>query len=88
MTLAKQNADQLRFFVDELVNKGIVRVSHHQKESRMLYCALLFYLLAIVALVFGFGALVPGSMVLVAKVFSFVFLALFVCCLIRGLRGG
>ena len=54
----------------------------------MLFCALLFYLLAIVALVFGFGALVPGSMVLVAKVFSFVFLALFVCCLIRGLRGG
>jgi uncharacterized membrane protein YtjA (UPF0391 family) len=49
----------------------------------MLYWALLFLIVAIVAAVFGFGA-IAGTAAWVAKVLFFVFLVLFIVSLIFG----
>jgi uncharacterized membrane protein YtjA (UPF0391 family) len=49
----------------------------------MLYWALLFLIVAIIAAVFGFGA-IAGTAAWVAKVLFFVFLVLFIVSLIFG----
>lgn len=49
----------------------------------MLYYALIFFIVAIVAGVLGFGV-IAGTAAWVAKVLFFVFLILFVISLIRG----
>lgn len=55
----------------------------------MLQMALLFFIVAIIAAVFGFGGIAAGA-VSIAKVLFFIFLILFVVSLIVGLvrRGG
>ncbi len=54
----------------------------------VLYWALVFFIIAIVAAVFGFGGIAAGAMG-VAKVLFFIFLVLFVVSLLAGLlRGG
>jgi len=53
----------------------------------MLYYAIVFAILALLAGVLGFGAL-GGTLALIAKVLLFVFLALFVVSLITGRRRG
>ena len=55
----------------------------------MLYYALVFFIIAIVAALFGFGGIAAGA-VEIAKVLFFIFLVLFVISLVVGLlrRGG
>lgn len=54
----------------------------------MLYYALAFFIIAIIAALFGFGGIASGA-VSIAQVLFFVFLVLFVVSLITGLvRGG
>jgi uncharacterized membrane protein YtjA (UPF0391 family) len=55
----------------------------------MLYWALVFFIVAIVAALFGFGGIAAGA-VSIAQVLFFIFLVLFVISLIMGLvrRGG
>ena len=55
----------------------------------MLYYAALFFVIALVAALFGFGGIAAGA-VEIAKILFFVFLVLFVVSLIAGLmrRGG
>ena len=50
----------------------------------MLYYAAVFFLIALVAALFGFGGIAAGA-VEVAKILFFVFLVLFVVSLITGL---
>jgi len=50
----------------------------------MLYYALVFFIIAIVAAVFGFGGIAAGA-VEIAKVLFFIFLVLFVISLVVGL---
>ena len=59
------------------------------KEIIMLYYAALFFVIALVAALFGFGGIAAGA-VEIAKILFFVFLVLFVVSLIAGLmrRGG
>lgn len=51
----------------------------------MLYYALLFFVIALVAAAFGFGGIAAGA-VGIAKILFFVFLVLFVVALLAGLR--
>ena len=55
----------------------------------MLYYALVFFIIAVVAAIFGFGGIAAGA-VEIAKILFFIFLVLFVVSLIVGLmrRGG
>ncbi|HTW93589.1 MAG TPA: DUF1328 domain-containing protein [Tepidisphaeraceae bacterium] len=54
----------------------------------MLYWALVFFIVAIVAAAFGFGGIAAGA-VGIAKILFFVFLILFLVSLLFGLiRGG
>ena len=55
----------------------------------MLYYAALFFIIALVAALFGFGGIAAGA-VEIAKVLFFIFLVLFVVSLVAGLmrRGG
>ena len=50
----------------------------------MLYYALVFFIVAVVAALFGFGGIAAGA-VEIAKVLFFIFLVLFVVSLIAGL---
>ena len=55
----------------------------------MLYYAALFFVIALVAALFGFGGIAAGA-VEIAKILFFVFLVLFIVSLVAGLfrRGG
>lgn len=55
----------------------------------MLYYALVFFIVAVVAAIFGFGGIAAGA-VEIAKILFFIFLVLFVVSLVAGLlrRGG
>ena len=50
----------------------------------MLYWALVFFVVAIIAAVFGFGGIASGAMG-IAKILFFVFLVLFLVSLLLGL---
>lgn len=52
----------------------------------MLYWALVFFIVALVAAVFGFGG-IASAVVGIAQVLFFVFLVLFLISLIFGVRG-
>ncbi|QDT38092.1 DUF1328 domain-containing protein [Stratiformator vulcanicus] len=51
----------------------------------MLYWALMFFIIAIAAAVFGFGGIAAGASS-IAQILFFVFLVLFIVSLIGGLR--
>jgi uncharacterized membrane protein YtjA (UPF0391 family) len=55
----------------------------------MLYYAALFFVIALVAALFGFGGIAAGA-VEIAQILFFIFLVLFVVSLVAGLmrRGG
>lgn len=55
----------------------------------MLHYALVFFLIAVVAAIFGFGGIAAGA-VEIAKILFFLFLVLFVVSLVLGIirRGG
>lgn len=55
------------------------------KEKKMLYWAAVFFVIALIAAVFGFGGIAAGA-VGIAKVLFFVFLVLAVLSLIFGRR--
>jgi uncharacterized membrane protein YtjA (UPF0391 family) len=58
------------------------------EEMTMLYYAALFFVIALVAALFGFGGIAAGAAE-IAKILFFVFLVLFVVSLIAGaLRRG
>lgn len=52
----------------------------------MLYWALVFLVIAIIAALFGFG-LIAGASYMIAKVLFFIFLIIFIISLIMGLAG-
>jgi uncharacterized membrane protein YtjA (UPF0391 family) len=53
----------------------------------MLYWALVFFIIAIVAAVFGFGNIAAGAAA-IAQVLFFIFVVLFILALIAGLVRG
>jgi len=53
-------------------------------EARMLYYAVVFFVIAIIAAVLGFGGIAFGAAE-IAKILFFVFLVLFIGSLIMGL---
>jgi uncharacterized membrane protein YtjA (UPF0391 family) len=53
----------------------------------MLRYSIIFFIVAIIAAVFGFGGIAAGA-VSIAKILFFVFLVLFLVSLIFGRRGG
>jgi uncharacterized membrane protein YtjA (UPF0391 family) len=59
------------------------------KETLMLHYAAVFFVIALVAALFGFGGIAVGAAE-IAKVLFFIFLALFVVSLVAGMfrRGG
>jgi uncharacterized membrane protein YtjA (UPF0391 family) len=60
----------------------------HQKEKTMLYWAVVFFIISIIAAIFGFGNIAVGAAA-IAKFLFFLFVVLFVIALITGLvRGG
>ncbi len=58
----------------------------HKEEFNMLYWAAVFFMVAIVAAIFGFGGIVSAAAG-IAKILFFVFLILFIISLITGRRG-
>jgi uncharacterized membrane protein YtjA (UPF0391 family) len=55
------------------------------KESTMLYYAVVFFVIALIAAVLGFGG-IAGASAGIAKILFFVFLVLFVVSLLFGRR--
>jgi uncharacterized membrane protein YtjA (UPF0391 family) len=55
-----------------------------QKGLQMLHYALVFFVVALIAAVFGFGGIAAGAAE-IAKVLFFIFLVLFVISLVAGL---
>jgi len=68
-----------------LVN-GKVALNHHitEKESVMLHYAVVFFVIALIAALFGFGGIAAGAAG-IAKILFFIFLVLFVVSLVAGL---
>jgi uncharacterized membrane protein YtjA (UPF0391 family) len=56
----------------------------YQKEYAMLYWAAVFFVIALVAAVFGFGGLAAGAAE-IAKILFFIFLVIFIVTAIFGL---
>src|SRR5204862_8156083 len=54
------------------------------KESTMLHYAVVFFVIALIAALFGFGGIAAGA-VEIAKVLFFIFLVLFIVSLVLGL---
>jgi uncharacterized membrane protein YtjA (UPF0391 family) len=52
----------------------------------MLYWALVFFLVAVLAAIFGFGGITAAALG-ISKILFFVFLVLFVVSLVLGLKG-
>jgi uncharacterized membrane protein YtjA (UPF0391 family) len=67
------------------VGAGLLRDLHLAPEERrtMLYWALVFLVVALVAALFGFGGIAAGAAG-IAKILFFVFLVLFIVSLIAG----
>src|SRR6185437_16817339 len=66
--------------------------SRHQdgafaKESRMLYWAVVFFVIAIIAAIFGFGGIASAAAG-IAKILFFIFIVIFAIALIMGLMRG
>ncbi len=71
----------------ELQREGHVRTPDFQlEEVSMLHYAVVFFIIALVAAMFGFGGLAAGAAG-IAKVLFFIFLVLFVVSLLGGMRG-
>jgi uncharacterized membrane protein YtjA (UPF0391 family) len=56
----------------------------HRKEAAMLHYAVVFFVIAIIAALFGFGGIAAGATE-IAKILFFVFLVLFVVSLVAGM---
>jgi uncharacterized membrane protein YtjA (UPF0391 family) len=62
-------------------------LSHQPLESNMLSWAIAFFIIAIIAAIFGFGGIASGAAG-IAKVLFFLFLIAFVVSLVMGLMRG
>jgi len=58
---------------------------YESKETAMLHYALIFFVVALIAAVLGFGG-IAGAAAGIAKILFFVFLILFVVSLVMGRR--
>jgi uncharacterized membrane protein YtjA (UPF0391 family) len=72
----------LQFF--PLPNVDPYVLGFEQKGLQMLHYALVFFVVALIAAVFGFGGIAAGAAE-IAKVLFFIFLVLFVISLVAGL---
>lgn len=59
----------------------------HRKDTAMLGWAVTFFIIAIIAAIFGFGGIAAGA-TSIAKILFFVFVVLFLLSLIAGLVRG
>jgi uncharacterized membrane protein YtjA (UPF0391 family) len=59
-------------------------LENEQKGLQMLHYALVFFIVAIIAAIFGFGGIAAGAAE-IAKVLFFIFLVLFIASLVVGL---
>jgi uncharacterized membrane protein YtjA (UPF0391 family) len=67
------------------VARSTIRISRQGKEtSAMLHFAIVFFVIAVIAALFGFGGIAAGA-VEIAKVLFFIFLLLFVVSLLAGI---
>lgn len=70
--------------------ESISRVQNYivqrRRETSMLYYSIVFFIIALVAAVLGFGGL-AGTMAGIAQVLFWIFVVLFVISLIFGRRG-
>ena len=62
----------------------IIALEIYRREMIMLYYAAVFFLIAVIAAVFGFGGIAVGA-VEIAKILFFIFLIMFLVTLITGL---
>jgi uncharacterized membrane protein YtjA (UPF0391 family) len=60
------------------------RSASSRKDYKMLHYALVFFVVALIAAVFGFGGIAAGAAE-IAKILFFIFLVLFVVSLVAGL---
>src|ERR1700730_4409555 len=67
-----------------LPNVDPYALGFEQKGLQMLHYALLFFVVALIAAVFGFGGIAVGAAE-IAKILFFIFLVLFVVSLVAGL---
>jgi uncharacterized membrane protein YtjA (UPF0391 family) len=77
----------LRQSVDGGIRAGIGRPTNPIVRCRMLRYAAIFFVIALVAALFGFGGIAAGA-VEIAKVLFFIFLVLFLVSLVWGLVSG
>ena len=79
------------FIPDVQVGKTHTRLEGHLLEAElgghMLYWAAVFFIIAIIAAIFGFGGIAGGAAT-IAQVLFFAFVVLFLVSLIAGLIGG
>jgi len=69
----------------QFVNRNRGRRIATQRKNHMLYWAAVFFIIALIAAVFGFGGIAAGA-VGIAKILFFVFLVLAVVALLFGRR--
>jgi uncharacterized membrane protein YtjA (UPF0391 family) len=67
-----------------LAQRRACRGAEQLKEIVMLYYAALFFVIALVAALFGFGGIAAGAAE-IAKILFFIFLVLFVVSLVAGM---
>jgi uncharacterized membrane protein YtjA (UPF0391 family) len=70
---------------NDLLCRNFAAVRQHKLEGKiMLYWAAVFLIIGLLAGALGFGGLVAGTAVSIAKILFFVFLVLFVVSLLMG----
>jgi uncharacterized membrane protein YtjA (UPF0391 family) len=75
-TLAKKQSTRHRW--------GARHVKHHHQEAHMLYYAVVFLVIALIAALFGFGGIAAGA-VGIAKVLFIIFIVLAIVSFVFGL---
>jgi uncharacterized membrane protein YtjA (UPF0391 family) len=72
--------------VSSAIGRQFSGCGHSTDEGRMLYWALVFFIIAIVAGVLGFGGIASAASG-IAQILFFVFVVIFLIALIAGLMG-
>ena len=69
-----------------VLRRNMIYTTRLAKEHIMLYWAAIFLIIALVSGALGFGGVVAGTALSIAKVLFFIFLVLFVISLVMGRR--